>query len=90
MPAVPGDDPARPRDGREDGNKPFALISVSVDEEKDTLSEFLTKEMMPWNHWWDGAQGLSRQEVPRERVPDALPDRRQGRDPQEMGRLAGQ
>jgi thiol-disulfide isomerase/thioredoxin len=38
-------------------NKPFALLSVSVDEEKDTLSEFLTKETMPWNHWWDGAKG---------------------------------
>ncbi|HEX3146907.1 MAG TPA: TlpA disulfide reductase family protein [Gemmataceae bacterium] len=38
-------------------NKPFALISVSVDDEKETLTEFLGKETMPWNHWWDGAHG---------------------------------
>lgn len=35
-------------------NKPFALISVSVDEEKKELEEFLGKEPMPWTHWWDG------------------------------------
>ncbi len=33
--------------------KPFALISVSVDAEKATLTEFLDKEPMPWGHWWD-------------------------------------
>jgi thiol-disulfide isomerase/thioredoxin len=35
-------------------NKPFALISVSADDEKKELEEFLGKESMPWAHWWDG------------------------------------
>jgi thiol-disulfide isomerase/thioredoxin len=35
-------------------DKPFALISISVDEDKNTLTEFLTKEKMPWTHWWSG------------------------------------
>ena len=34
-------------------DKPFALISVSADDEKETLTKFLEKEPMPWNHWWD-------------------------------------
>ena len=39
-------------------DKPFALVSVSCDdEEKDTLTEFLEKESMPWTHWWDGKDG---------------------------------
>lgn len=38
-------------------DKPFALISISVDEEKATLTDFLAKEPMPWNHWWVGPQG---------------------------------
>lgn len=33
--------------------KPFKLVSVSVDEKKETLSKFLEKEPMPWIHWWD-------------------------------------
>jgi thiol-disulfide isomerase/thioredoxin len=37
--------------------KPFALISVSCDEKKETLTEFLEKEKMPWVHWWDGKSG---------------------------------
>ena len=37
--------------------KPFVLLSVSVDEEKSTLTEFFETEKMPWNHWWDGAKG---------------------------------
>jgi peroxiredoxin len=35
-------------------DKPFALVSISVDEEKKELEEFLGKERMPWTHWWDG------------------------------------
>jgi thiol-disulfide isomerase/thioredoxin len=35
-------------------DKPFVLISVSGDEELETLKKFLTKEKMPWTHWWDG------------------------------------
>jgi thiol-disulfide isomerase/thioredoxin len=38
-------------------NKPFALVSVSVDEKKKTLTDFLAKEPMPWTHWWNGSEG---------------------------------
>jgi thiol-disulfide isomerase/thioredoxin len=37
--------------------KPFVLVSVSVDEEKGTVKEFLAKNPMPWTHWWNGARG---------------------------------
>lgn len=33
--------------------KPFVLVSVSADDKKETLQEFLGKEKMPWTHWWD-------------------------------------
>ena len=36
-------------------DKPFALISISADQEKKELEDFLEKEPMPWAHWWDGA-----------------------------------
>jgi len=35
-------------------DRPFALVSISVDEDKETLIEFLAKEPMPWTHWWNG------------------------------------
>lgn len=35
-------------------DKPFTLISISADDEKDTLKKFLEKEKMPWTHWWEG------------------------------------
>ncbi|HWY86219.1 MAG TPA: TlpA disulfide reductase family protein [Gemmataceae bacterium] len=35
-------------------DKPFALVSISIDEEKETLTKFLAKEKMPWIHWWPG------------------------------------
>jgi thiol-disulfide isomerase/thioredoxin len=38
-------------------DKPFAILSVSVDDEKKELSEFLGMEKMPWIHWWDGPKG---------------------------------
>ncbi len=38
-------------------DKPFALISVSADAEKKTLTDFLATEKMPWTHWWNGAEG---------------------------------
>jgi thiol-disulfide isomerase/thioredoxin len=38
-------------------DKPFALISVSGDEEKETLKKFLETNEMPWVHWWDGREG---------------------------------
>jgi thiol-disulfide isomerase/thioredoxin len=34
--------------------RPFTLLSVNLDEEKSTLTEFLKKQKMPWTHWWDG------------------------------------
>jgi thiol-disulfide isomerase/thioredoxin len=37
--------------------KPFALISVSADDKKETLTEFLGREPMPWTHWWNGKDG---------------------------------
>lgn len=36
-------------------DKPFVLLSVSADDEKATLEEFLKTTKMPWTHWWDGA-----------------------------------
>ncbi|HKB06084.1 MAG TPA: TlpA disulfide reductase family protein [Gemmataceae bacterium] len=36
---------------------PFAILSVSVDDEKKELAEFLGTEKMPWAHWWDGPKG---------------------------------
>jgi thiol-disulfide isomerase/thioredoxin len=37
--------------------KNFVLLSVSADEKKETLTEFLEGEKMPWSHWWDGSRG---------------------------------
>jgi thiol-disulfide isomerase/thioredoxin len=37
--------------------QPFELVSISADDKKETLEEFLKKEPMPWAHWWDGPKG---------------------------------
>jgi peroxiredoxin len=37
--------------------KPFKLVGVSADDEKETLIRFLRKEKMPWTHMWSGATG---------------------------------
>jgi thiol-disulfide isomerase/thioredoxin len=37
--------------------KPFVFISVSADEKKEKLKEFLDNEKMPWTHWWGGTDG---------------------------------
>jgi thiol-disulfide isomerase/thioredoxin len=37
--------------------RPFELLSVSCDEEKNTLTEFLQKNEMGWKHWWAGRGG---------------------------------
>jgi len=37
--------------------KPFVFLSISADAKKETLTEFLKKQEMPWNHWWDGQSG---------------------------------
>ena len=38
-------------------DQPFALVSISADEKKETLTEFLMREPMPWTHWWNGQEG---------------------------------
>jgi thiol-disulfide isomerase/thioredoxin len=38
-------------------DKPFALVSISADEKRETLTAFLAKEKMPWTHWWNGIEG---------------------------------
>lgn len=37
--------------------KPFVLVSVSVDAEKDEVVNFLKDNPMPWTHWWNGPKG---------------------------------
>jgi thiol-disulfide isomerase/thioredoxin len=34
-------------------DKPFVLVSISADDKKETLVEFLAHEKMPWTHWWN-------------------------------------
>lgn len=34
--------------------EPFAILSVSCDEDKETLASFLEETSMPWDHWWSG------------------------------------
>jgi thiol-disulfide isomerase/thioredoxin/23S rRNA pseudoU1915 N3-methylase RlmH len=38
-------------------DKPFALVSISADEDKEALTAFLAREKMPWTHWWNGPEG---------------------------------
>lgn len=35
-------------------DKPFVFVSISSDAKKETLTEFLKKNEMPWTHWWEG------------------------------------
>ena len=37
--------------------KPFVLVSVSADDKKETLTDFLKDNPMPWTHWWEGQGG---------------------------------
>jgi thiol-disulfide isomerase/thioredoxin len=37
--------------------RPFAFVSVSVDDRRATLAAFLKRAAMPWSHWWDGSCG---------------------------------
>ena len=39
-------------------DKPFAFISISGDETKETLTSFLEKEKMPWVHWFADRKGI--------------------------------
>jgi thiol-disulfide isomerase/thioredoxin len=38
-------------------DKPFVLVSISADEKKETLTKFLSRQKMPWTHWWNGYEG---------------------------------
>ena len=38
-------------------DKPFSLVSISADDEKQTLKEFLADNNMPWSQWWNGNEG---------------------------------
>lgn len=38
--------------------KNFALISISGDDKKETLTSFLEKENMPWTHWFAERKGI--------------------------------
>jgi thiol-disulfide isomerase/thioredoxin len=38
-------------------DKPFALVSISLDAKQETLDKFLEKEKMPWTHWFNGTTG---------------------------------
>ncbi len=34
--------------------KPFALLGVNSDEDKDKLQQVMEKEQITWRSWWDG------------------------------------
>ncbi len=34
--------------------KPFVLVSISMDADRQTLTDFLAKEELPWPQWWVG------------------------------------
>ncbi len=36
---------------------PFAFVSISGDDDKETLEAFLKKTPMPWTHWFNGPDG---------------------------------
>lgn len=38
-------------------SKPFVLLSISADKEKNDLLAFLEKEFLPWEHWFIGLEG---------------------------------
>ena len=37
-------------------DKPFALVSISADASKETLTNFLAKNPMPWTQCWVGVE----------------------------------
>ena len=34
--------------------KPFALLGINSDEERDAVKKVVAKEQMTWPSWWDG------------------------------------
>jgi thiol-disulfide isomerase/thioredoxin len=41
--------------------KPFVLVSISGDDKKEALTNFLKTNDMPWTHWWEGRGPLMSQ-----------------------------
>jgi thiol-disulfide isomerase/thioredoxin len=41
-------------------DKPFVFVSVSGDENKEDLVNFVKNNPMPWTHWWSGTGGMVR------------------------------
>jgi thiol-disulfide isomerase/thioredoxin len=37
--------------------KPFALLSISADDDKKEVADFIKGEPMPWDHWFNGPKG---------------------------------
>jgi hypothetical protein len=35
-------------------NRPFALLGINSDEDREKLKEVLKKEQITWRSWWDG------------------------------------
>jgi len=35
-------------------NKPFALLGINSDTDRDELKEVIKKEKITWRSWWDG------------------------------------
>ena len=47
----------------------FELVSISADDEKKTLTDFLETEEMPWTHWWSGSGGSAMEDLNIEHFP---------------------
>ncbi len=39
--------------------KPFALLGINSDADKDALKKVLVKEEITWRSWWNGPKGTS-------------------------------
>ena len=37
--------------------KPFTLVSINADENRDDLTDFIKNNPMPWTHWYNGSDG---------------------------------
>src|SRR5437870_12936465 len=40
------------------GNKPFALVGVNTDGDREMLKPILEKEQITWRSFWDGPKGV--------------------------------
>jgi thiol-disulfide isomerase/thioredoxin len=43
--------------------KPFALVSISFDDKKETVTKFIEKTPMPWDQWFNGRDGMIGKEL---------------------------